>query len=314
MNGFLVSKVSPVYPPLARQARITGTVILRAIIATDGSIKDLTLLSGHPMLAQAAMEAVRQWKYKPYLQNGIPVEIDTQIQVNFTLQDQPYQSQPEADEESGPDGSGAQPRVPKDSEDALLLHWTSPDFSAQPSAQQNPGHVVVKASISETGAVDDVEIIGGDPTLGAVAAACVKHWEFKPFILAGKPTQKATTVAFSFGQAGSSPGSQPPLATTSVVPFRVEVSQGVTTGLLTERVQPVYPAEARAAGIQGTVLLRAWINEEGTVTKLKRISGPRELTPAAKEAVQQWHYRPFIFMGNAVDVRTKVQINFTLVR
>ncbi len=84
-QGLLIRKVNPTYPPLARQARIQGTVILRAVISKDGSIENLQLVSGHPMLAPAAIEAVRQWRYKPYLLNGEPVEVDTEVQVNFTL-------------------------------------------------------------------------------------------------------------------------------------------------------------------------------------------------------------------------------------
>jgi protein TonB len=84
-QGLLVRRVQPNYPPLARQARISGTVVLRAVISKDGSIENLTLVSGHPMLAPAAIDAVKQWKYKPYLLNGEPVEVDTEVQVNFTL-------------------------------------------------------------------------------------------------------------------------------------------------------------------------------------------------------------------------------------
>jgi protein TonB len=83
--GFKVRDVKPSYPPLARQARIQGTVVLQATISKDGSIENLTLVSGHPMLAPAAIEAVKQWRYKPYLLNGEPVEVETQVQVNFTL-------------------------------------------------------------------------------------------------------------------------------------------------------------------------------------------------------------------------------------
>jgi periplasmic protein TonB len=84
-TGMLVRKVPPSYPPLARQARIQGTVVLQATISKEGSIENLQLISGHPMLAPAAIEAVKQWKYKPYLLNGEPVEVETQVQVNFTL-------------------------------------------------------------------------------------------------------------------------------------------------------------------------------------------------------------------------------------
>ncbi len=84
-TGLLIRKVPPTYPPLARQARIQGVVILQAQISKDGTIQNLQLISGHPMLAPAAIEAVKQWRYKPYLLNGEPVEVDTQVQVNFTL-------------------------------------------------------------------------------------------------------------------------------------------------------------------------------------------------------------------------------------
>jgi protein TonB len=84
-TGLLVRKVNPNYPPLARQARIQGTVILQAEISKTGDIQNLRLISGHPMLAPAAIDAVKQWKYKPYLLNGEPVEVETTVQVNFTL-------------------------------------------------------------------------------------------------------------------------------------------------------------------------------------------------------------------------------------
>jgi periplasmic protein TonB len=84
-EGLLIHKVQPTYPPLARSARIQGTVVLQAVIGKDGTIQNLHAISGHPMLTPAAIEAVKQWRYKPYFLNGEPVEVDTQITVNFTL-------------------------------------------------------------------------------------------------------------------------------------------------------------------------------------------------------------------------------------
>lgn len=81
----LINRVQPVYPPLAKQARIQGNVVLHAIIAKDGSIQELQVLSGHPLLVQAALDAVRQWRYQPTLLNGDPVEVDTTVTVVFTL-------------------------------------------------------------------------------------------------------------------------------------------------------------------------------------------------------------------------------------
>jgi len=81
----LVNKVQPLYPPLARQTRISGTVKLHAIIGKDGSVQQLQMVSGHPLLVQAALDAVRQWRYQPTLLNGEPVEVDTEIDVIFSL-------------------------------------------------------------------------------------------------------------------------------------------------------------------------------------------------------------------------------------
>jgi periplasmic protein TonB len=84
-QGLLIHKVQPAYPPLARQARIQGSVLLQALISKGGTIENLRVISGHPMLSPAAIDAVKQWRYKPYILNGEPVEVETQITVNFTL-------------------------------------------------------------------------------------------------------------------------------------------------------------------------------------------------------------------------------------
>jgi periplasmic protein TonB len=84
-TGLLIKKVTPNYPPLARQARIQGQVVLQAEISKEGTIQNLQLISGHPMLAPSAIEAVKQWRYKPYLLNGEPVAVETQVVVNFSL-------------------------------------------------------------------------------------------------------------------------------------------------------------------------------------------------------------------------------------
>jgi len=81
----IVNRVQPIYPPLARQTRISGTVRLHAIISKDGTIQQLEVISGHPLLQQAALDAVRQWRYQPTLLNGEPVEVDTTIDVIFSL-------------------------------------------------------------------------------------------------------------------------------------------------------------------------------------------------------------------------------------
>jgi len=84
-KGLLIHRIEPAYPPLARAARVQGEVMLSAVISTTGDIQNLQLISGHPMLVPAAIAAVRQWRYKPYLLNGQPVEVETTITVIFSL-------------------------------------------------------------------------------------------------------------------------------------------------------------------------------------------------------------------------------------
>jgi len=81
----LISAPKPQYPPLARAARVTGVVLLQATISKQGTIEDLKVITGHPLLNEAAMEAVRQWRYKPQLLNGQPIEVITTITVNFSF-------------------------------------------------------------------------------------------------------------------------------------------------------------------------------------------------------------------------------------
>ncbi|MGA2980180.1 MAG: energy transducer TonB [Terriglobales bacterium] len=84
-EGRLIQKIEPTYPPLARSARIQGQVVLAAIISKSGEIQNLVLVSGHPLLVPATLEAVKKWRYRPYLLNGEPVEVETTITVNFEL-------------------------------------------------------------------------------------------------------------------------------------------------------------------------------------------------------------------------------------
>jgi protein TonB len=85
MNGLLLNKVVPAYPPIAKAAGIEGTVVLQATISKSGTIENLRVVSGPQLLQQAALDAVRQWDYRPYLLNGEPIEVETTVNVVFKL-------------------------------------------------------------------------------------------------------------------------------------------------------------------------------------------------------------------------------------
>jgi protein TonB len=85
MTGLLINKTAPPYPAIARAAGVQGTVILQATISKSGTIENLRVISGNAMLQQAALDAVKTWRYRPYLLNGQPIEVETTVNVVFSL-------------------------------------------------------------------------------------------------------------------------------------------------------------------------------------------------------------------------------------
>jgi protein TonB len=85
MEGNLIHRVEPPYPPIAKQIRLKGTVVVQAFVSPDGTIERAQIVSGPAVLAQAALNAVKQWRYRPYYLNGTPIEVETQVTVKFTL-------------------------------------------------------------------------------------------------------------------------------------------------------------------------------------------------------------------------------------
>lgn len=207
--------------------------------------------------------------------------------------------------------------LPPDSTKLEAIKTIKAVYPEEARADQRQGQVWVKILVSETGDVESVDVISGDPVLGKSAVDAAKKWKFKPFVRNGKPVEVSTKLDFnfSFSENTRDEKAAPAAASAAVkgdAPQRVRISQGVSAGLLVHKVQPVYPREARQDRIQGTVVLRAVINKEGRIQDLQLISGPKELAPAAIGAVQQWRYRPYLLMGNPVEVDTEILVNFQL--
>jgi len=332
LEGHILRKVPPVYPPLARQARIQGTMKLRVIINKLGDVRDVQLLSGHPMLAPAAIEAVKQWKYAPYELNGEAVEVETDVQVNFRLADDPPPQGTPENIVGGANGeliSGVVASFPKPlegervSEAVMRLRRTQKVDPIYPGVAGPPhiqGTVVLDVRVNSLGDVEEVVRISGPPTLAPTAIAAVKQWKYIPYMRDGAPISVVTTVQLNFSlkanesggivvEPSASQDSSPPRIP---LPRRIRVSSGVSQGLLEKKIAPEYPPDARDARIQGAVVLRAVIDKEGNVSTLELVSGHPALAPAAIEAVRQWKYRPYLLNGQAIEVDTTIQVNFAL--
>lgn len=338
IQSLLVKRVDPVYPPLARQARIQGKVVLNIVISKSGDVENVTLVSGHPMLAPAAIEAVKQWKYMPYMPNGEPAAVQTSVQVDFKLADKP----PENIAGDAPGGlppgaigsiaSGSRVRVSESVMRGLRIQQMDPVYPPYALQSRVEGPVVLDVYIDNSGAVEKVDLISGHPLLAPAAIEAVKQWRYRPYVY-GNPAPVETTATLIFTLSADHPGegivrdappappnnsgvfsgiisSAPPAG--SRLPQRVRVSSGVALGLLVKKVDPEYPADAKEQHIQGVVVLKENIDKEGNVYNVELISGHPLLAPAAMDAVRQWKYKPYLLNGIPVAVETQAQVNFTL--
>ncbi len=195
-EGQKISGDEPKYPPIALAAHVQGAVTLHALIGKDGAVEMVNVLSGPEMLRQVATDAAWSWKYKPYVLNGAPVEVETTITMNFTLT-----------------GDG-------------LKRETRGQYA---------------------------------------------KWQ-----------------------------------------DMTRVSGGVMVGQRIAGDEPQYPQIARAAHVQGEVVLHAVISKEGKVAELGVVSGPEMLRQAAEDAVSGWVYKPYMLQGSAVAVETTITVNFTM--
>jgi TonB family protein len=209
-QGLLLTKVDPIYPPLARQARIQSTVVLRAQISKEGSIEQLTLVSGHPMLVQAAIDAVKQWKYKPYVLNSEPVEVETEIRVNFTLSPSgPPPSgntapdaqiggvagtSPKPEESSGASGAGRGPITTyhrgEGASDPRIISQVDPEFSEKARKANYQGLCVLSLIVEPDGTPSNIRVVSKlGMGLDEKAVEAVKQWRFLPSMKDGHPVR-----------------------------------------------------------------------------------------------------------------------------
>ncbi len=212
-EGLILNKVKPIYPPLARQARIQGTVILKVLINKSGDVENMQLFSGHPLLAQAALDAVKRWKYKPYLLNGAPVEVETRVTVNFTLPERHPSQGVVGDAPGGilPDAPSAlRSNIPVDPDRPgvvrvaqgemaeLLISKVPAEYPAVPKRARIQGTVVLRIDIDKEGNVSSIQLISGHPLLAPAAIDAVKQWKYKPYLLNGEPAEVETQVRVNF--------------------------------------------------------------------------------------------------------------------
>jgi len=184
----LKHEARPEYPPLAKQARIQGSVRFSLIIATDGTVKNITLLSGHPVLVQSATEAVRQWVFNQTLLNGEPVEVVSEAEVRF----HPLEplAQPVMEGNAYRIGGGVTAPVP--------ISKVEPVFPKGVDPEVKNALVLLAIIIGKDGSVTSVEPLRGDPAFFENAIETVKQWKFQPGMKEGEPVPVHARVEVNF--------------------------------------------------------------------------------------------------------------------
>ncbi len=235
-QGLIIKKVQPEYPQVARTARVQGDVVLKVSISRAGEVSQVTLISGHPLLAPAALDAVKQWKYKPYLLDGEPLEVETQAVVAFRL-DSSDGATGAAKPDASPAATGvvgdvpggissdqggtingvsssapaAMPRVAAPQRvrvsagvsTGLLVKKVNAGYPPEARKARIQGTVVMHAIIDKAGDIETIELVSGDPALAPAAIEAVKQWKYKPYLLNGTPVVVDTQILVNFTLSGN---------------------------------------------------------------------------------------------------------------
>lgn len=209
MRKRITHRVNPHCPSGA--SRIEGQVVLKATIDKTGKVENLQAISGHPMLLPAAIEAVKQWTYKPFLVNGDAMIVETQITLDFHCS-APITPQGVVGDQPGgiaPSNGSTEPipaahplprrfRIAPSYAGSRLTHKVSPEYPPQAKAQHIEGTVVLTIVVDRHGSVANVQLISGHPALAPAAIDAVKRWKYEPYLLNDKPVEIETQVEVTF--------------------------------------------------------------------------------------------------------------------
>jgi TonB family protein len=213
----LIKRIDPIYPLEARQRVVQGAVVMKATIALDGTLKNIKVTSGDPMLRNSAMDAVSKWRYEPARVEGIATAVDTTITLNYSMGDtlklslfDLTQTQTGADgvEVAAPAPLPAPPtgvtRVSGRVMAGQLEKKVDPMYPAEAIAADARGDVILLATITKTGEVGDVQVVSGPYRFRDAAVVAVKQWRYRPYEVEGvaQEVQATITVNFAPSQTG----------------------------------------------------------------------------------------------------------------
>lgn len=195
----IVEQAEPIYPAAALEAKISGTVVLHAVVNTDGSVKEISYVSGPKELAESAIEAVRQWKYQTTLLNGEPVEVDTTINVVYQLSDSGVGTVLDGQEQQS---QGIPPiqriRVGGNLMATKMVKQVQPKYPKAARKAGITGTVLLHVIIAKDGSVEELRYVSGPQELAQSAIDAVKQWKYQPTLFNGNPVEIDSNISIVF--------------------------------------------------------------------------------------------------------------------
>jgi TonB family protein len=341
----LVKQVDPIYPEEARKAGVEGVVIMEATTDLYGRVAGIKVLRSIPALDQAAMDALKQWVYEPMVIDGKPREVVFTVTIRFTLDEQKKSKVGgvvggvyggvqggvstgvgggvaggvEGDVSGGvPAGGMSAQELQKYEGDAVravddikppkLIKQVNPVYPQVARQAQVEGIVILEAKTDEQGNVVGARILRSIPVLDQAAIDAVKQWKYEPLVIDGKPRKVLFTVTVRFMLKEGDKGK----TLDKFAQGAVRAENDIKPPKLIKEVAPVYPEIARAAVIEGVVILGVKTDEEGRVKDVMVLRSIPLLDQAAIDAVRQWVYEPLVIDGKAVPVVFTVTVRFQL--
>jgi TonB family protein len=194
--------VKAIYPLQAEKNKLEGQVVVKAAISENGDVESVEVVSGDPTLAQAAIDAAKEWKFRPFIRNGKPTKASTKLTFNFVFRDQVPDDKSAMTAatlaKTAPTPGLTTVRVSEKVAQQMALKKVEPVYPQVAKISRITGTVVMLAVIGKEGKITALQLISGHPLLAPAALKAVKEWNYRPYIFDGEPVEVQTTIEVHF--------------------------------------------------------------------------------------------------------------------
>lgn len=214
----VIKAPKPAYPLAAAERRLQGQVWISLLISETGDVESTEIVSGDPVLAKAAEEAMRKWKFKPYIHNGKPAKVKTKLPYDFAFESKvsdiptpadtirasqstsltPSPASADSSPASDQNGAPSRLRVSQGVMEGMIVHKVDPVYPPEAKSNRITGDVILQATIGKDGRIHNLRAVSGHPVLVEASIGAVQQWRYRPFTLKGEPVEVETTIKIQF--------------------------------------------------------------------------------------------------------------------